>query len=108
MNPADLIARAKELEAAAAPSAHCSTIEGQSWIVWAPFGACAFDVKPEGGKFRATCTGYTKAEKANRFSRNDAEKLADACNGEAMHWRDAYRKDAAECRRLAELLGIHA
>ncbi|MFY9210144.1 MAG: hypothetical protein WAO69_03365 [Aestuariivita sp.] len=52
---ADFHSAAKEIEARLAPSA-CATIASHNWIVIDDFGALKFELTPEGGKHRATCT----------------------------------------------------
>ena len=94
---ADFRAAADEIEARLAPSA-CATIASHNWIVIDDFGAMTFMLTPEGGKHRATCTGYGSAHKVNRFTKADAERLAAACNARAAFWADAAREEAATLR----------
>jgi hypothetical protein len=95
---ADFRAAADEIEAILAPSA-CATIASHNWIVLDDFGPMSFTLTPEGRKHRATCTGHNHAHKVNRFTRDDAERLAKACDARAMFWRDAAIAEAATLRR---------
>ncbi|MGO4917500.1 hypothetical protein [Pseudogemmobacter sp. W21_MBD1_M6] len=95
---ADFRATAEEIEARLAPSA-CATIASHSWIVIDDFGPLTFTLTPEGKKHRATCTSHGRAHKVNRFVRQDAERLAAACNARAAFWSDAAREEAATLRR---------
>ncbi|MCL7465548.1 hypothetical protein [Phaeovulum sp. NW3] len=94
---ADFRAAADEIEARLAPSA-CATIASHNWIVIDDFGPLTFTLTPEGKKHRATCTGHGSAHKVNRFTRQDAERLAAACNARAVFWADAAREEAATLR----------
>ena len=94
---ADFRAAAEEIEARLAPSA-CATIASHNWIVIDDFGPLSFTLAPEGGKHRATCTGHGSAHKVNRFTREDAEHLATACNARAAFWADAACEEAATLR----------
>jgi hypothetical protein len=94
---ADFRATAEEIEAHLAPSA-CATIASHNWIVVDNFGPLTFTLTPEGGKHRATCTGHGSAHKVNRFTREDAERLAAACDARAAFWADAAREEAATLR----------
>ena len=94
---ADFRTAAEEIEARLAPSA-CATIASHNWIVIDDFGPLTFTLTPEGGKHRATCTGHGSAHKVNRFTREDAERLAAACNASAAFWADAAREEAAALR----------
>lgn len=94
---ADFRAAAEEIEARLAPSA-CTTIASHNWIVIDDFGPLTFTLTPEGKKHRATCTGHGSAHKANRFTQQDAEHLARACNARAAVWADAAREEAATLR----------
>ena len=89
---------AEEIEARLAPSA-CTVIASHNWIVIDDFGPLTFTVTPEGKKHRATCAGHGRAHKVNRFTREDAERLAAACNARAAFWADAAREEAATLRR---------
>ena len=91
-------AAADEIEARLAPSAS-ATIASHNWIVIDEFGPMTFTLAPEGGKHRATCTGHGRAHKVNRFTQQDAERLARACNARAAFWADAAREEATELRR---------
>src|SRR6056297_947837 len=95
---ADFRATAEEIEARLEASA-CAVIASHNWIVIDDFGPLTFTVTPEGKKHRATCTGYGRAHKVNRFTREDAERLAAACNARAAFWADAAREEAATLRR---------
>jgi hypothetical protein len=95
---ADFRATAGEIDTALAPSA-CTTLAAQSWIVIDDFGPLSFTVTPEGDTHRATCTGHGRAHRVNRFTRADAQRLADACNARAAFWADAAREEAATLRR---------
>ena len=100
---ANFRAAADEIEACLAPSA-CATIASHSWIVLDDFGPLTFTLTPEGKKHRATCTGHGSAHKVNRFTREDAEHLATACNARAAFWADAAREEAATLRSLIATL----
>ena len=95
---AEFRAAAGEIDARLAPSAF-ATIAAQNWIVIDDFGPLSFTLTPEGGKHRAICTGHGRAHKVNRFTREDAERLARACNARAAFWADAARAEAATLRR---------
>ncbi|WP_430463605.1 hypothetical protein [Tabrizicola sp.] len=95
---AEFRAAVDEIEARLAPSA-CATIASHNWIVIDDFGPLAFTLTPEGRKHRATCTGHGRAHKVNRFTREDAERLAAACNARAAFWTDAAHEEAATLRR---------
>ena len=95
---AEFRAAADEIDACLAPGP-CATIAAQNWIVIDDFGPLTFTLTPEGGKHRATCTGRGRAHKVNRFTREDAERLARACNARATFWADAARAEAATLRR---------
>ena len=95
---ADFRAAAEEIEARLAPSA-CATIASHNRIVIDDFGPLTFTLTPEGKKHRATCTGHGRAHKVNRFTREDAEHLARACNARVAFWADAAREEAATLRR---------
>jgi hypothetical protein len=94
---ADFSAALAEIEAVLAPSG-CATIAAQNWIVVDDFGPLHFTLTPEGKRHRATCTGHGRAHKVSRFAREDAERLAQACNARAMFWRDAAEAEAATLR----------
>ena len=94
---ANFRAAAEEIEARLAPSA-CAMIASHSWIVIDDFGPLTFTLTPEGGKHLATCTGHGRAHKVNRLTREDAERLARACNARAAFWADAAREEAATLR----------
>ena len=105
---ADFRAAADEIEARLAPSA-CATIASHNWIVIDDFGPMTFTLTPEGGKHRATCTGHGRAHKVNRFTQQDAERLARACNACAAFWADAAREEAATLRNhIAALQALSA
>ncbi len=88
---------AEEIEARLAPSA-CATIASHNWIVIDEFGPLTFKLAPEGKKHRATCMGHGSAHKVNRFTREDAERLAAACNARAAFWADAALEEAVALR----------
>jgi hypothetical protein len=94
---ADFRAAAEEIEARLAPSA-CAVIASHNWIVIDEFGPLTFTVTPEGKKHRATCTGHGRAHRVNRFTREDAERLAAACSARAAFWADAAREEAVTLR----------
>ncbi len=94
---ADFRAAADEIEAVLAPSA-CATVASHNWIVIGEFGPMTFTLAPEGRNHRATCTGHCHAHKVNRFTREDAERLARAYNARATFWADAAREEAATLR----------
>ncbi|WP_375568418.1 hypothetical protein ABWH93_12410 [Seohaeicola saemankumensis] len=100
---ANFRAAADEIEARLAPSA-CATIASHNWIVLDDFGPLTFKLAPEGKKHRATCTGHGSAHKVNRFTREDAEHLATACNARAAFWADAARGEAATLRSHIAML----
>ena len=105
---ADFRAAAEEIEAFLAPSA-CATIASHNWIVIDDFGPLKFQLTPEGGNHRATCTGHGSAHKVNRFTKADAERLAAACDARAAFWADAAREEAAALRRhIATLEALSA
>ena len=105
---ADFRSAAEEIEARLAPSA-CATIASHNWIVIDDFGPLKFELTPEGGKHRATGTGHGSAHKVNRFTREDAERLAVACNACAAFWADAAREEAATLRNhIAALEALSA
>ena len=95
---AEFRATAEEIETALAPSA-CAIIAAQNWIVIDDFGPLTFTVTPEGKMHRAACTGHGRAHRVNRFTRTDAQRLAEACNARAAFWADAAREEAATLRR---------
>ncbi len=105
---ADFRTAAEEIEARLAPSA-CATIASHNWIVVDDFGPLKFQLTPEGGKHRATCTGHGSAHKVNRFTKEDAEHLAHACNARAAFWADAALEEAAALRsHIATLEALSA
>lgn len=105
---ADFRSRADEIDRLLAPTG-CATIAAQNWIVIDDFGPLTFTLTPEGGKHRATCTSHGCAHKVNRFTREDAERLAAACNARAACWADAAREEAAKLRsHIAALDATHA
>ena len=105
---ADFRNAAEEIEARLAPSA-CATIASHNWVVIDDFGPMTFTLAPEGTKHRATCTGHGSAHKVNRFTRQDAERLAAACNARAAFWTDAAREEAATLRsHIATLEALSA
>ena len=91
-------AAADEIEIRLAPSA-CAIVAAQNWIVIDDFGPLTFTVTPEDDTHRATCTGHGRAHKVNRFTQQDAQRLADACNARVAFWADAAREEAATLRR---------
>ena len=100
---ADFRSAAEEIEARLAPSA-CAMIASHNWIVIDDFGPLKFELTPEDGKHRATCTGHGSAHKVNRFTREDAELLAAACNARAAFWADAALEEAAALRSHIAML----
>lgn len=94
---ADFRSRADEIDYLLTPTG-CTTISSHNWIVIDDFGPLTFTLTPEGGKHRATCTGHGSAHKVNRFTREDADRLAAACNARAAFWADAAREEAATLR----------
>ena len=94
---ADFRAAAEEIERLLAPSA-CATIASHNWIVIDDFGPMRFTLTPDGNKHRATCSGHGPAHKVNRFTRDDATRLAQACNARIAFWADAARDAAATLR----------
>jgi hypothetical protein len=102
-NPANTLiaefrAAADEIETLLAPSA-CAIVAAQNWIVIDDFAPLTFTVTTEGDTHRATCTGHGRAHRVNRFTRADAQRLAEACNARAAFWADAAREEAATLRR---------
>jgi len=93
----DFRAAAEEIDSCLAPSA-CAVISSHNWIVIDYFGPLSFTLTPEGKKHRATCTGHGRAHRVNRFTREDAEHLARACNARAAFWADAAREEATTLR----------
>ena len=105
---ANFRAAVEEIEARLAPSA-CATIASHNWIVIDDFGPLTFTLTPEGGRHRATCTGHGSAHKVNRFTKEDAERLAAACNARAAFWADAALEEAAALRsHIATLEALSA
>ena len=105
---ANFRAAVEEIEARLAPSA-CATIASHNWILVDDFGPLKFELTPEGGKHRATCTGHGSAHKVNRFTKADAERLAAACNTRAALWADAALEEAAALRsHIATLEALSA
>ncbi|WP_300585290.1 hypothetical protein [Marivita sp.] len=99
---------AEEIEAHLATSA-CAVIASHNWIVIDDFGPLTFTVTPEGKKHRATCTGHGRAHRVNRFTREDAEHLARACNARPAFWADAAREEATTLRsHIATLKALSA
>lgn len=96
-------ARADEIESLLAPKA-CATIASHNWVVLDDFGPMTFTVTPEGTQHRATCTGHGSAHKVNRFTRDDAKRLARACNARAIFWVDAARDEAETLRNHIAML----
>jgi hypothetical protein len=94
---ADFRAALTEIETILAPSG-CATIAAQNWIVTDNFGPLRFTLTPEGKRHRATCTGHGRAHRVNRFTREDAERLAEACDACAVFWREAAEAEAATLR----------
>ena len=94
---ADFRSRADEIDCLLAPTG-CATIAAHNWIVIDDFGPLTFTLTPEGKKHRATCTGHGSAHKVNRFTREDAEHLARACNARPAFWADAAREEATTLR----------
>ena len=95
---ADFRTRADEIDRLLAPNG-CNTIALHNWIVIDDFGPLTFTLRPEGKKHRATCSGHGSAHKVNRFTREDAQRLAIACNARAVFWADAAREEAATLRQ---------
>jgi hypothetical protein len=105
---ANFCSRADEIDRLLAPTG-CTTISSHNWIVIDDFGPLTFTLTPEGGKHRATCTGHGSAHKVNRFTREDAERLAAACKARAAFWTDAAREEAATLRsHIAALEALSA
>lgn len=105
---ADFRSRTDEIDRLLAPTG-CATIASHNWIVIDDFGPLTFTLTPEGKKHRATCTGHGRAHKVNRFTREDAERLARACNARAEFWADAAREEAATLRsHIATLEALSA
>jgi hypothetical protein len=94
---ADFRSRADEIDRLLTPTG-CATIAAHNWIVIDDFGPLTFTLTPEGGNRRAACTGHGSAHKVNRFTREDAERLAAACNARAAFWADAARTEAKTLR----------
>ena len=94
---ADFRTRADEIDRLLTPTG-CATIASHNWIIIDDFGPLTFTLTPEGKKHRAICTGHGSAHKVNRFTRQDAERLAVACNARSAFWADAARKEAAKLR----------
>lgn len=95
---ADFRTRADEIDRLLAPNG-CTTIASHNWIVIDYFGPLTFTLTPEGKKHRATCSGHGSAHKVNRFTREDAERLATACNARIAFWADAAHEEAATLRQ---------
>jgi len=95
--------RANEVERASAPTS-CSIIASHNWVVVDDFGPMTFTLTPEGKKHRAVCTGYDSAHKVNRFTREDAQRLAKACDARAVFWKDAATEELESLRaQIAKL-----
>lgn len=94
---ADFRTRADEIERILAPTA-CATVASHNWIVVDDFGPMTFKVTAEGKAHRATCDGHGSAHKVNRFTREDAERLALACKARVAFWADAAREEAETLR----------
>ena len=95
---ADFRTRADEIDRLLAPTGY-ATIALHNWIAIDDFGPLTFTLTPEGKKHRATCSGHGSAHKVNRFAREDAERLATACNARAVFWADAAREEATTLRQ---------
>jgi hypothetical protein len=96
-------ARANEIERAITPTG-CSTVTSHNWIVVDDFGALTFELTPEGKKKRAVCTGHSSAHKVNRFTCEDAQRLAKACDARAVFWEYAATEELESLRaQVAEL-----
>ncbi|WCE71565.1 hypothetical protein PL336_06975 [Sulfitobacter faviae] len=95
---ADFCIRVDEIDRLLAPTS-CATIASHNWIVIDDFGPLTFTLRPVGQKHRATCSGHGSAHKVNRFTREDAEHLATACNARAVLWVDAAREEATTLRQ---------
>ena len=69
------------------------------------FGALKFNLTPlKGKKNRAVCIGHGSAHKVNRFTREDAQRLAKACGARALFWEDAAKGELESLRaKIAEL-----
>lgn len=89
--------RANEIERAVAATG-CSTVASHNWIVVDDFGALKFKLTPEGKKKRAVCTGHSGAHKVNRFTREDAQRLAKACDARAVFWEEAAKEELESLR----------
>lgn len=85
--------RVDEINAILDREARSPMIVGQAWIVTNAYGIpIKFEVKPEGKQYRATSVGSGKVESVNRFTREDALKLAVAVGGASIHWKDALEQ----------------
>ena len=105
---ADFRSHADEIDRLLAPTG-CATIAAHNWIIIDDFGPLKFELTLEGKKHRATCTGHGSAHKVNRFTREDAERLAAACNARAVFWADSAREEAATLRsHIATLEALSA
>ena len=95
--------RADEIENAIAPTG-CSVVASHNWIVVDKFGAMTFELTPEGKKKRAVCNGHGSAHKVNRFTREDALRLAKACDARAVFWKDAASEELESLRTQIDKL----
>ena len=95
---ADFRTRADEIDRLLTPTG-CATIASHNWIIIDDFGPLTFTLTPEGKKHRAICTGHGSAHKVNRFTHEDAERLATACNARTAFWADAAREEATTLRQ---------
>jgi hypothetical protein len=100
---ADFRTRADEIDRLLAPTG-CAMIASHNWIVIDDFGPLTFTLTPEGKKHRAICSGQGSAHKVNRFTYEDAERLAAACDARTAFWADAARKEATTLRKHIETL----
>ena len=89
--------RADEIERAIAPTG-CAVVASHNWIVVDDFGAMTFELTPEGKKKRAVCNGHGSAHKVNRFTSEDAQRLARACDARAVFWKDAAKEELDSLR----------
>lgn len=102
----DFRATLTALEAALAEPA---MLEDAAFVVVGAIGPLTFtrEALPGGtaeGKTFARTTGTAPAHLANRFTRADADRLAQATGGTARHWTDAARAQAATLRKSLGIL----
>ena len=75
---------------------HCSTISSHNFIVVDDFGPLMFKGEEvDAGKFKFTAIGHATSTGANRFRKEDAIILAEACKAKIMFWEDVAKEELA-------------